>query len=509
VPLRLLVVVCDTTDPSLRADDELDGIHRAAKSQPGRIHLEVLDGPDSFRTLRDEIRDRAPHVVHLIGHTRQMRADAVIEFAYRQDDGTRRTWELRAGTLRQSWPTGPRLVVLSACRTQQEPATGVPSLTAALRARVSAVIGMTGDIRSDAAVAFARGLYDRLAAGGTVDSAAAAGREEIFADDDVEPDWSYPVLETRSPAGLALPVRLGVDDAEEQTIRRIGEFVKLGRFVDRSEQRRRAWWAIDAEDLPSAAQERPAVLITGPPRYGKTWLAQWSMLTYSLRGRRRQYVDLTGTSQDWLSTLRALRDGIPGCQLSAPMPRFGSFTARLNWLVRRPPTVDMPGPDAPGEEDEYRAFDPNTGQAGLQISTIFADFVDALERSAAERPLVLAIDGTHEIDDDSWRLHVLPRLIRPLVAGRPRVRLLLIMPDHMVTRRLDDDLLPQMARIDLGGFPKAELARIVREYGIRSGWQADVTQRAASFAHDMAGDQVAPEILGKIDNLVLLFGARR
>jgi len=55
----------------------------------------------------------------------------------------------------------------------------------------------------------------------------------------------------------------------------------------------------------------------------------------------------------------------------------------------------------------------------------------------------------------------------------------------------------------------AELARIVREYGIRSGWQADVTRRAASFAHDMAGDQVAPEILGKIDNLVLLFGARR
>jgi hypothetical protein len=89
------------------------------------------------------------------------------------------------------------------------------------------------------------------------------------------------------------------------------------------------------------------------------------------------------------------------------------------------------------------------------------------------------------------------------------VRLLLIMPDHLITRRLDDDLLRQMERIDLGGFPKAELARIVREYGIRSGWKADVTRRAASFAHDMAGDQVAPEILSEIDNLVLLFGVRR
>jgi hypothetical protein len=119
----------------------------------------------------------------------------------------------------------------------------------------------------------------------------------------------------------------------------------------------------------------------------------------------------------------------------------------------------------------------------------------------------LAVDGIHEIDDDSWRQHVLPRMIRPLVAGRPRVRLVLIMPEKLVGERLDRDLLPQMERIDLGGFPKAELGRIVREYGIRSNWQASVTQLAVSFAHGMAGDHVAPEILGEIDNLVLLFKA--
>jgi len=268
-PLRLLAVVCDNTDPTLRADDEIDGIHHAAKLWPGRIHLEVLDPPPTWTRLREEIEERAPHVVHLIGHTRQLRTEAVIEFAYLAEDGTRQTWELEARRLRQSWPSGPRLVVLSACRTQQEPATGVPSLTAALSAQVPAVLGMAGDISSSAAVEFTRGLYAELAAGHTVDTAAAAGRQRIFDADADEPDWGYPVLRTRSAAGLAMPVRLGVDEQEELAIRRIGEFAKLDRFVDRSVQRRRAWWAIDAEGLPTAAAERPAALITGPARHGK------------------------------------------------------------------------------------------------------------------------------------------------------------------------------------------------------------------------------------------------
>jgi hypothetical protein len=507
-PLRVLVVVCDPTDSKLRTDDELDGLHRAA-AQPGRIHLEVLDAPASWAVLRAEVEKRAPHVIHLIGHTRQMDTDAVIEFAYLDGD-RRRTWELSAEVLRQNWPRGPRLAVLSACRTQSEEATGVRSLTAALRAQVPAVIGMAGDIRSTAAVEFARAMYERLAQGCPVDAATAAGRQAIFDADPTQPDWRYPVLETRSAAGLVLPVRWGVDPDEEQAIRGIGEFAKLSHFVDRSELRRRTWWALDAEGLPGGHPERPAVLITGPRQYGKTWLAQWSMLTYSLRGRRRQYVDLTGTSRDWLDTLRALRDGVDGCRLAGPMPAtaFGPFTTRLNWLVQRPESVGMPGWNAVGEPDELRRFDPDTGQAVARIDKIFEDFRRALVSSSGEQPLILAIDGIEEIDQASWRDHVLPGLIRPLVAGLPGIRLLLIMPDDLVEKRLDEDLVPQLERIEVGGFPKAELLRIMREYGVRSDWPLAVTTYAYQLVHEISGDFVMPATLGEIAKTVRMARTR-
>ncbi|GAA4161724.1 hypothetical protein GCM10022251_41690 [Phytohabitans flavus] len=497
-PLRLLVVVCDPADAGLQADEELDGIHRAVEDLTGRVHLEVVDSPESWSVLGEQIEQRAPHVVHLIGHTRQMAADAAIEFGYTRD-GERRTWELWAAMLRQSWPAGPRLVVLSACRThqQQEASSGVRSLADALRAQVPAVVGMDGDIQSAAAVQFARGLYGHLAAGHTVDAAVAAGRLRIYNANSHQPDWSYPVLETGSPAGLAVPVRLGVTEEKERDLRQIGEFKKLARFVDRAEQRRRTWWAIDAEGLPTMAQEGPAVLITGPHEYGKTWLAHSSLLTWSLRGRRTQYVDLTGASRDWLDTLRALRDGMPGCELSQPLPReaFGSFTARLNWLVRQPPTVGMPSEYAAPEDDEYARFDPDAGQAAARIATIFRDFQKALERYAAEHPLVLAIDGAEEIREESWRDYVLPLLIRPLAQGLARVRLLLILPDHVLARRIQDDELPRMQRIGLGGFPKAELPRIVREYGIRNKWEDDDTKAFVGLVQQVAGSGIAPEAL--------------
>ncbi len=501
-PLRLLVVVCDPTNPDLRSDDELDGIHEALKGVPGRIHLEVIDGPESWATLRKGIAKRAPHIVHLIGHTREGENGAVIEFSHRPEGGGGdQTWDLRASVLRQSWPAGPWLVVLSACRTQDEEATGVQALTDALRDRVPAVIGMRGDIRSEAAVEFAREFYSRLTQGGTVDSAAAAGRLGIFNADDQQPDWGYPVLETRSPAGLVLPVRLGVTEPEALRVRQISEFAKLKRFVDRAELRRETWWAIDAEGLPGAPPERSAVVITGAHGDGKTWLAQASMLTCYLRGRRMQYVDLSGKSRDWLGTLRALRDGVEGCELSGPMPAdaFGSFTARLNWLVQHPPSVDMPAADAPAQEDLYQGFDPDTGQTPERIRMIFSDFLAALQRSAQERPIVVAIDGIGEIDPTSWKEHLIPRLIRPLARGVPGVRLLLVVPNELVGDRVPGEVDDVTERIVVRAFPLTQIPRLIHEYGIRNEWTgAQIDYTIAYFSHETRTDPVQPSELEDI-----------
>jgi hypothetical protein len=506
-PMRLLVVVCDPTDPYLRSDDELDGIHAALKGAPGRIHLEVIDSPGNWAALRREIETRAPHVVHLIGHTRQGETGAVIEFSNRPDNdetGEVETWELPASVLRQSWPAGPWLAVLSACRTQTEEATGVQALTDALRNRVPAVIGMRGDIRSEAAVAFARNFYGRLAEGGTVDSAAAAGRLEVFDTDNQQPDWSYPVLETRSPAGLVLPVRLGVTEPEALKVRQISEFAKLTRFVDRAELRRKTWWAIDAEGLPGARPERSAVIITGERGDGKTWLAQASMMTCYLRGRRLQYVDLSGKSRDWLGTLRALRDGMEGCELSAPMPgdAFGSFTARLNWLVRRPPSVDMPADDAQAQPDLYEVFDPEPGQAPERIRMIFSDFLEALQRSARDRPVIVAIDGIREIDDTSWKEHLMPQLIRPLARGVPGIRMLLVVPNDLVGDRVPGEVDDVTERIAVCAFPLPQIPRLIREYGVRNEWTGAQIMHTIEYLKGIATTSVSPSLLEEIRKTV-------
>lgn len=511
-PLRLLVVVCDPTDKSLHAEDELDGIHRAAAQGSGRIHLEVLDSPDGWPALRQQIVELAPHVVHFIGHSRQNETQTVLEFT--PESGS--TWELTSAVLRNSWPRGARLVVFSTCRSSRgEAATGVVALTDAVQAAgTPAVLGMRGDIRSTAAVAFAAKFYAGLAEGNTVDVAAAAGRRGAFDESPGERDWCFPVLEARYPPAQVLPIRFGVDYSDELRARSIKEFTQLSRFVDRAEQRRRTWWAIDAEDVPGRSSERSAVFITGPREGGKTWLALSSLLTCYLRGRQLQYIDLTvrsprgGITKDWLGTLRAVRDGTSGCGLSAALApqAFARFTARLNWLVSRPPGVGMPQDAQAPVADEWRPFNPDAGQAVQRIATIFEDFLIALECAARERQLVLAVDGVQAVLEDSWRDYVMPQLIAPLARGIPGVRLLLIVPDDLASRLVTDSDTVLMERVEVDGFDSANIGRLIREYGVRSGWAREETQRIEQYMANRSG-LIKPRIFGQFEQLLRLIGS--
>jgi hypothetical protein len=511
-PLRVLVVVCDPSDPSLRAADELDGIHRAVSRSPGRIHLEVIDSPESWTELRSKLVDLAPQVVHFIGHARLTETHSVLEFSPRSPDPT---WELRSDQISNSWPEGARLVVISACKSSaSEPPTGVKTLTDALTIKhVPAVLGMRGDISSSAAVDFAAEFYGSLAEDRHVDAAAAAGRRAIFDRTPDDPDWQYPVLETQVPASHVLPIRFGIDQPRERQARRFTEFAKLHRFVDRAEQRRRTWWAIDAEELPGG-HGQGCVLITGPRGCGKTWLALASLLTCYLRGRRLQYIDLCVESsrgelgertKDWLAALRAIRDGVPGCELSGPLESeaFATFTARLNWLVERPPGAGMPEEADGPVEDEWKLFDPDSGQVPVRITTIFKDFVTALGAAAAQQQLVLALDGIDGVTPQSWHDYVMPNLIAPLASGVPGVSLLLIVPEDLAPRYAPAEDVATMERVEVWGFEREQIDRVVREYGVYAGFSPEETLRLKAFIGGGPG-LVPPKVFRDLERTLLV-----
>jgi hypothetical protein len=293
----------------------------------------------------------------------------------------------------------------------------------------------------------------------------------------------------------------------------IPEFAKLRRFVDRGEQRRRTWWAIDPEDLPGQHAARGA-LITGPRESGKTWLALASLLIFHLRGRRLHYIDLTAepaqaelgeSTKDWLGTLRAIRDGTRGCYLSPELdPRaFSAVNAELNWLVSNQPgplSASGPGP----VRDERQAFAPDAGQAGRRIAAIFEAFRTALARAAGRQHIVLALDGIEGVMEQSWRDYLLPALIAPLARGDvPGVSLLLIVPQDLLTSRVPAAEADLLERVDVWDFENTQLDRVIREYGVYSQLSPAETGRIKAFIGEAHG-RVPARIFGQLEQMLRL-----
>ncbi|MCP4657681.1 MAG: CHAT domain-containing protein [bacterium] len=164
--------------------------------------------PATVMALREAVLKQPYQVVHFMGHGafagHHQEEGALL---FEKSDGTAHAvsgFSLASvlGDVRSL-----RLIVLNACDTARvsnqqghDPLTGVA--TALVARGLFAVVAMQFPISDQAAIAFTRSFYPRLAAGDPVDAAAAEGRLAIHTGNQDSLEWSTPVLFMRSPEGI-------------------------------------------------------------------------------------------------------------------------------------------------------------------------------------------------------------------------------------------------------------------------------------------------------------------
>ncbi|MFF7993877.1 CHAT domain-containing protein [Kitasatospora xanthocidica] len=506
-PLRVLLVVCNPLDRTDLADQERARVSAALGASPGRAHLQVLEGPPHHR-LFDEVRTWRPHVLHFIGHGMPAvpGASAALPFnwATRQNAeiDPKTQWSLESediAELLDEWR--PRLVVLNACRTAADPVDRLGGLAHAfLAAEAEAVVSMQADIDSPAGVAFAGALYREVARGLAVDRAVHTARRELRNTYSQEGYWALPVLATQRDPEAALAIRFVPTERSITTLCENSLYRDLKLFVDRADERRVAWRALD----PVGPQEdRPLLVISGHSQVGsrctgKTWFTRSCLLSCFLHGHRITYVDLDSrppgeaggepgsTHKDWLGLLRAVRDGC--LDESQPEPlrpeAFSAFNAELNALVAGVAPVTAGGAGSavagPGEalagpvEDQWQPFDEQVGQADRRRAGIFRAFLDALHAADPDpgRVHVLALDHAEFLLPEMCRQAVCPELIEPIARGREApLRLLLVATQDWIDRgalpREDSGWWQPV--LTLRDFPEQEYLRLADEYCQRAG----------------------------------------
>jgi hypothetical protein len=222
-PLRILGLVSSPSDmPPLAVDDEKARLSDALAGllAKGLVYLEWVDRPD-WDSLHAKLRDETWHVVHFIGHGEYDSAAQEGTIALVDADGRSHMVDADrfADLLNQGGPQ-PRLVVLNSCQSGRTGTRDVFSSSAAtlVRRGTSAVAAMQFPVSDASAVTFARGFYDSLANGDTVDQAVQSGRVSMLGGDSLE--WVTPVIYVRGDtsrlfdiAAPPAPKPPAVDDA--------------------------------------------------------------------------------------------------------------------------------------------------------------------------------------------------------------------------------------------------------------------------------------------------------
>ena len=328
-PLRVLIVI-GSRDDDVAGEEEVAAILPGLRA--GRGVAEVLRGPTQTE-LVSAYQQLRPHVFHFIGHGLMLPGSgAVLKMSSPPTD-----WVLSDDEILNvltGW-TG-RLAILNACRTDSVPAESheaAANLAEAFRRQgYRAVIGMQGDIRTEAASAFSRPFYQALGRGSPLDQALADARGAMAQLALNRRDWALPAMTLSADPGQVLVL----DEPQPRVPLATPEFVESEPFVGQGPERRSLWMGLDPGLFDSEAHG--LTVVTGEKEVGKTWLIKQALWICALRGWTVRYVTLTEPDHflDFLDVLRRIRDGDPGSQLQAPLPSeaFVRFNHEVYSLVR-------------------------------------------------------------------------------------------------------------------------------------------------------------------------------
>ncbi|MET9407410.1 CHAT domain-containing protein [Streptomyces sp. NPDC002935] len=535
-PLRVLVVICTPPhDDRLLAEQELATISGALERSPGRTYLDVLDAPADAAVLAERIDKLRPHVVHYIGHgmPRAGRGSPVLAFTPAEAGPSGPdTWELEAEAIADLTLWKPLLVVLNACHSgRADPADWVGGMAQAfLDAGARAVVSMQDDIASQCAVTFSHTFYEALGADRPVDEAVAAARSELARRAPRSGVWALPVLLTCGDPQSVLPIAFAPPPtASVQDILRCKQYVDLGRFVGRADERRQAWWALDNPGQSADGTDRPVLVISGHSqanfaRTGKSWLTNWCLITWFLRGHRVVSVNLAKRPapsaqagdtnvytkhKDWLTTLRLIRQEATSPEQLCPLPAqaFGEFNAVVNHLVEAPV---LPNGTLEPADDEGRRFNDEIGDPyDRRKERIVSAFLQALQKASDGRPLVVALDHTESIMQGAFTQVLYRWLVRPIAYGQaPPLRLILVAPDSWVGPTLPETDSHMITRVRVGDFDSAQFMRLARLYGSRLGVPTDDTVvKALEGIHQALDQHFSVELFAQLAGILPQWGA--
>ncbi len=210
-PLSILGMIVSPSDRvALDVQHEKERVEAAttALRAAGLLKLTWLEG-STWRDLQKAMRQGPFHIFHFVGHGGFDSAsrEGVVALA----DGAGQTALLTATQLGRLLADHQslRLVVLNSCLGAKGSGTDIFSSTASILVRrgVPAVIAMQYEISDDAAVEFARSLYEALADEMPVDAAVAEARKAISLSVTNTVEWGTPVLYMRSPDGVLFRIK--------------------------------------------------------------------------------------------------------------------------------------------------------------------------------------------------------------------------------------------------------------------------------------------------------------
>jgi hypothetical protein len=199
-PLRILVVASTPFNrPPLDARDEMNRLLQSLADliRTGKAEVDFIHGADTLAGLKRRLRN-SYHILHYIGHS----SDEEGPVSLMLEDAERNAKKMNAMTLLQrlgGLPL-PSLVFLNACKGASASTRVISPLTSIAEGFITvgatAVIAHQFEISDEAAVLFARSVYDALVDGTPLEESINAARYELK--DAFALEWVTPVFFSRN-----------------------------------------------------------------------------------------------------------------------------------------------------------------------------------------------------------------------------------------------------------------------------------------------------------------------